>query len=83
MADADKHILVVDDDPAMRDSLNQLLEAAGWHVTLSDCGKAALQSEALSKGGFVLTGVRIPGVSGLYLMRQIKKQYEAPPVHLI
>ncbi len=83
MKNADKYILVIDDDPAMRDSLSQLLEAAGWTVALHECAEAAMKSDELSKAAVVLSDVRMPGMSGLDFMAELKKTPETPPIVLI
>ena len=83
--DTSKIALIVDDDPEMRDSLGQLLTAAGWYVELSESAENALCSETLADAHVVLTDVRMPGRSGLDLMRELhaNAKAEAPPVVLI
>ncbi|MEN2494637.1 MAG: C4-dicarboxylate transport transcriptional regulatory protein DctD [Hyphomicrobiaceae bacterium hypho_1] len=83
MTNFSKRILVVDDDPAMRDSLKQLLETTGWHVTLSDSAETAIKSNELSKVSAVVTDVRMPGMSGLDFMAKLTKDPQSPPVVLI
>ncbi|HFB2047733.1 MAG: sigma-54-dependent Fis family transcriptional regulator [Hyphomicrobiaceae bacterium] len=82
MTNIDKHILVVDDDPSMRDSLKQLLETTGWNVTLSESAETAIKSGQLSNVTTVLTDVKMPGMSGLDFMAELKKK-QSPPVVLI
>lgn len=62
---------VVDDDPAIRDSLAMLLEASNLPVRAYDSASAFL---AVAKGlrhGCVLTDVHMPGMDGLALQQQL------------
>jgi two-component system response regulator FixJ len=63
---------VVDDDPAMRDSLAFLLEAAGFDVALYDSGSSLLDRLPKSARGCVLTDIRMPGIDGLELLRRLQ-----------
>ncbi len=75
-------VLVVDDDKSMRQSLVELLEAAGWSVHA--VSRASQVSEHLSgtTPDVILSDVRMPGMSGLELLASLDKKL-APPVVLI
>jgi len=62
-------LLVADDDPAVRQSLERTLTREGYQVVLAPDGQAAL--ERLQAGGIdlVLTDLRMPGLTGLELLR--------------
>jgi len=77
-----RRILVVDDDAGMRDSLDDLLSAAGWHVTTVGRAVTALARLPEVNPDVVLADVRMPGMSGLELLRELAKP-EMPPVVLI
>ena len=62
---------VVDDDPAVRDSLALLLESAGFAVRSYDSATALLQALPGSATGCVLTDVRMPELDGLELQRRL------------
>jgi two-component system response regulator FixJ len=70
---------VVDDDPAMRDSLRMLLETSGFTVRTHDSA-AAFLAEAPSASGCVLTDVRMPAIDGLELQRRLHQQHLPLPV---
>nr|MBA3641501.1 response regulator [Acidobacteriota bacterium] len=66
-------VLVVDDEPSMRQMLSFALRREGYDVTTADDGRTAL--EALRDGRFdlVVTDVRMPEVSGVDLLREAKQ----------
>jgi two-component system, LuxR family, response regulator FixJ len=70
MADA-LLVHVVDDDPAVRDSLALLLQSAGMNVRVYDSGAALLSVASKLDAGCVLTDVRMPEIDGLTLQRQL------------
>jgi DNA-binding NtrC family response regulator len=75
-------ILIVDDDKAMRESLIELLEAAGWQAhALSRATAVADQLNAVMPD-VILSDVRMPGMSGLELLATLDPAF-APPLVLI
>ena len=73
--------LIVEDDRAMRASLVELLEAAGWRVLplpRADRAEAAL---AEFEADVILSDVRMPGMSGLELLASLTP--DDPPLVLI
>ncbi|NVK13613.1 MAG: sigma-54-dependent Fis family transcriptional regulator [Rhodobacteraceae bacterium] len=74
-------ILVIDDDKAMRQSVAELLEAAGWQVTAAARAAAGLERLAELQPDVILSDVRMPGMSGLDLLAAL--QPAAPPLVLI
>ncbi|AWB23075.1 DNA-binding response regulator [Methylobacterium currus] len=71
---------VVDDDPAMRDSLAFLLETSGFGVRLYETGTDLLASAATLASGCVLTDIRMPGIDGLDLIRRLREAGHALPI---
>jgi two-component system response regulator HydG len=65
-------LLVADDDPGLRESLQRTLTRAGYRVVLASDGRGAL--EQLQGGGvdLVLTDLKMPGLTGIELLRAIK-----------
>ena len=76
------HVLVVDDDKAMRQSLEDLLEAAGWRVTALPRASQVADQLASSLPDVILSDVQMPGMTGLELLAKLDKQV-APPMVLI
>ena len=65
-------LLVADDDPGVRESLERTLTREGYRVVLASDGRAAL--ERLQAGGvdLILTDLKMPGLSGIELLRAAK-----------
>src|SRR5262252_377380 len=74
-------LLVADDDPAVRQSLERALTREGYTVVLAPDGQAAL--ERLQTGGIdlVLSDLKMPGLNGLELLPRAKAV--APEVDFI
>jgi two-component system, LuxR family, response regulator FixJ len=68
----DKQVVhVIDDDEALRESLSFLLETAHFEVRVYDSALRFLDSLRQAEPGCVITDVRMPGMSGLELLRQL------------
>src|SRR4029450_11344919 len=74
---------VIDDDDAMRDSLEFLLRTAKIEVRTYDSAAAFLNAMPEDAAGCVVTDVRMPGVSGVDLLRQLKARGSTMPVIVI
>ncbi|MGR3709334.1 MAG: sigma-54-dependent transcriptional regulator [Alterinioella nitratireducens] len=75
------NILIVDDDRAMRASLVDLLEAAGWRVEALPRASQVIDRLAGLAPDVILSDVRMPDMSGLELLAKLDAT--APPVVLI
>lgn len=64
-------VYVIDDDPAMRDSLDFLLGSAGFSVRLFDSAHIFLDEFAGLEAGCIVTDIRMPGMDGMELLRQL------------
>jgi len=73
-------VYVIDDDPAMRDSLDFLLGSAGFNVRLFDSAQVFLDELANLEPGCVVTDVRMPGIDGMELLRQLNSGARRLPV---
>ena len=76
-------VFVVDDDDAMRDSLDFLLSSAGCAVRTFEAAERLLEALADSNCGCVVSDVRMPGIDGLELLRRIKAARPSLPVVII
>jgi two-component system response regulator FixJ len=80
---SDKVVHVVDDDDAARDALRFMLEAARVKVRTHDSAVSFLEQLQYTEQGCVITDVRMPEVSGIELLEQIRKSGSQFPVIVI
>jgi len=64
-------VLVIDDDPDLRDSLGVLLRSAGLATELYDSIPAFLRSKRPEGAACLVLDVRLPGASGLEFQREL------------
>jgi two-component system response regulator FixJ len=74
------NVFVIDDDPAMRDSLDFLLGSAGFKVTLFDTAADFLDAHAGLRFGCLISDVRMPDINGMDLLRRLKANASSLPV---
>jgi FixJ family two-component response regulator len=84
MADVIKHIVVgVDDDFRVRESIESLVESAGYAPMLFASAEEFLQSGMLGGATCLITDVRMPGMDGIELQRRIRLHRPKLPVIFI
>lgn len=71
---------IVDDDAAMLKSLSQLLTKSGWSVRSFDSARAVLDRMLIEQPSVFLCDVRMPGMSGLEMLPELKKRSAVPVV---
>jgi two-component system, LuxR family, response regulator FixJ len=76
-------IYVIDDDDAVRQSLEFMLKAAGIKARSFDSAKAFLEVLPEISSGCVVTDVRMPEITGIDLLRMLKKSNPDLPVIVI
>jgi DNA-binding response OmpR family regulator len=75
-------VLVVDDEPEVRELLRDFLEAAGYAVETAQDGAEALHLIAQRPIQCLLLDVMLPGLSGFEICRQIRETYDLPILFL-
>lgn len=73
-------VYVIDDDDAMRDSLDFLLSSANFHVSLFESASNFLDALPAIEFGCVVSDVRMPGIDGIELLKRLKASGSLFPV---
>jgi len=79
----DVRVHVIDDDDALRQSLQFLLESASMKVAAYESAAAFLDALPGINSGCVITDVRMPGMSGLELLKRLQEMKVGLPVIVI
>jgi two-component system NtrC family response regulator len=78
-----KKILVVDDDESLRRVMQMQLEEAGYEVLSAPQGQDALTLMEDTTPSLVITDLKMPGISGLDLLRKLREVYPETTVIMI
>lgn len=76
-------IVIVDDDPGVRDSLSVLLNAAGYPTREFGSAEGFLREPAEGRPGCAIVDLRLPGIDGLALQAELGRRGLAIPVILV
>jgi DNA-binding response OmpR family regulator len=71
-------VLVVDDDPRIRDLLRLYIERDGHHVRLADDGPGALVAAREATPDLVVLDVMLPGLDGFEVARRLRDESDVP-----
>src|SRR5437764_2868940 len=82
-APARGEIFVVDDDPAVRDTLSMVLTAGGYQVICFADGAALLAIARTRTPACILLDVHIPGKSGLDILKELHGEEYPAPIFMI
>ncbi len=72
----DAHILIVDDDAAIRESMDEFIGMAGFRSSTAASAEDALEMLDHDYFDVVITDIMLPGMDGLDLTDRIKKKHE-------
>lgn len=73
-------VMIVDDDPSVREGLAELMLSAGYNPMTFASTRELLDSGALNRPGCLVLDVRMPGASGLDLQQQLMNSGNPKPV---
>ena len=76
-------VVAIDDDFRVRESIESLLESAGYTPALFSSAEEFLHSGMLATATCVITDVRMPGMDGIELQRRIRLERPTLPVIFI
>src|ERR1700678_2832003 len=78
-----KLIAIIDDDEAMRDSLRDLMEAAGLVARCFASAEEFLASDLRARAACLIVDIRMPTKSGLQLQARLKEEESNIPIIFI
>jgi two-component system, OmpR family, response regulator MprA len=76
-------ILVVDDEPAVREALERILRHDGFEVAMACDGREAVRTQAAAPADAVLLDVLMPGLDGLEVCRRMRDTGDRTPVLML
>jgi len=68
----EKPILIVDDEPIVRESIRDWLKDAGYPVATAESGEEALEMLAKQDFSIIILDVRLPGKTGITVLKEVK-----------
>ena len=77
---SEENVCVVDDDESVRESLSELLDAAGYRVESFPSAAQFLASQAIGVCACLITDVRMPDMDGIALQEELVRRGESFPV---
>ncbi|MES2860855.1 MAG: response regulator [Pseudomonadota bacterium] len=78
-----KAVLIVDDDPSIREMMDVILTQAGFRVSATSNGEAALDLLKRSRFALVVLDIHMPRMSGLDVLAVMEKLSGMPPVLMV
>jgi two-component system response regulator MprA len=76
-------VLVVDDEPAVREVLERILVVEGFDVALAGDGREAIRSQAVTPANAIVLDVLMPGLDGLEVCRRMRDTGDHTPVLML
>ena len=73
-------ILIIEDDPIMREALAEWLKGAGYGVRKAADGSAGLAAVKSAPPALVVTDIHMPGTNGAMVIAELKREYPGIPV---
>ncbi len=83
MSGVTPEIYVVDDDASIRKSIERLIRSAGFKVRVFASAEEFLEQDLYKHPGCLILDVRMPGISGMELHRELRKREISLPIIFI
>jgi two-component system response regulator FixJ len=80
---AEGPIFIVDDDADVRDSLQALLDSAGYRVRAFDSARKVLAAPDLANAACLIADIRMPEMDGMTLQEELNKRQMGIPVIIV
>ena len=80
-----KHILLVDDDPAIRSTLEEFLVDLGFRVSTAENGSIAwdMLEQFQESIHLLITDIAMPVMDGITLIRHVRQRFDTLPIAVI
>lgn len=76
-------VLIIDDEASLRHTLTRVLRQAGCEVVSAESGPEALQQLAAGHFDLIYLDIRLPGMDGVQILKEIRRQDARLPVILL
>jgi DNA-binding response OmpR family regulator len=76
-------VLVIDDEPGIRDLLDTLLRRKGYDVVLAESGQKGLECFRRERPDVLVLDLKMPGMDGLTVLRQVRSLDPIMPVIIL
>ncbi|MFQ5719825.1 MAG: sigma-54-dependent transcriptional regulator [Acidobacteriota bacterium] len=76
-------VLIIDDEPGVRDSLRMVLEYEGYEVSTASGGAEGLERVRRDRPDLVFLDIKMPSIDGLEVLSRLREAPDAPPVAMI
>jgi two-component system, OmpR family, response regulator PfeR len=77
-----RQLLVIEDDPQLREQLQQLLQSRDFLVHTADSGSSGMQRLCKQHTDLILLDIRLPDINGFELLARIREQFDIPVIIL-
>ncbi|TKJ44163.1 response regulator [Candidatus Aerophobetes bacterium Ae_b3a] len=78
-----KHILVIDDDIGIRESLFLVLNDAGYQVDTVESGEQGIEKVKRNNYDLIFLDIKMAGMDGIQTLREIRRMGKKIPVYII
>ena len=78
-----KHILVIDDDAGIRESLSLVLGDAGYQVDTVESGEQGIERVRNNNYDLIFLDIKMAGMDGIETLQEIRKMGKKIPVYII
>lgn len=79
-----KHILVIDDEPSVRDAFDLALSSLGYQVTCMADGLSGIEAARHTCPDLIFLDLKMPGIDGVETLRRLHATLEnIPPIYIV
>lgn len=78
-----KKILVIDDDPSVRDAFEIALMDSGYEVAVAENGERGLEKAQNSRPDLIFLDLKMPGIGGVETLRRLKTTDQSFSVYIV